>query len=61
MKKGYLVGDVFGIFGILSSIWWLDDTEFLPRRGICREVMGMNWETLSWKTVSDRSTVTPEK
>ena len=34
---------------------------FPPRRGIWREVMGMNWDTLSWKTVSDRRTVTPEK
>ena len=39
----------------------LNDDEVLPRRGIWREVMGINWETLSWKTVSDRSTVTPEK
>ena len=31
----------------------------LPKSGICREVIGMVADTLSWKTVSDSSTVTP--
>ena len=31
----------------------------LPKSGICSDVMGIFSETLSWKTVSDRRTVTP--
>ena len=31
----------------------------LPKSGICREVIGMVADTLSWKTVNDSSTVTP--
>lgn len=31
----------------------------LPRSGICNEVIGIFSEMLSWKTVSERRTVTP--
>ena len=31
----------------------------LPRSGICNEVIGIFSEILSWKTVSERRTVTP--
>ena len=33
---------------------------FLPNSGIWREVMGIVSDTLSWNTVSERSTVTPK-
>ena len=38
-----------------------DSLSLLPKSGIWSEVIGMVADTLSWKTVRDRSTVTPRK
>jgi hypothetical protein len=35
--------------------------KYVPKSGIWSEVIGMVADTLSWKTVRDRSTVTPRK